>query len=149
MATASLILLACRGEENNVTNENSSKITLHGTWFYNESVIKNGSDGSHYDSYLANSCRKKTTWTFNSDGTFAEKQFVNLANGSCQGQPIRTGTYTYNENTKDLSFMMSDGTHNLVVKELAQNEVRIQTEHTFDWNGDGIADIQIEVFKRL
>jgi len=149
LVTTGILLLSCRGgDDTTVIDDNSSKVTLEGTWFYNRYILKNGKDGSVLISSTGGPCLSKTNQTFSSNGNFILRRFESPT-GSCQSQPIQYGTYSYNENTKELSVILSNELHKMVINDLTHKEVEIQYKSTTDYNGDGILDIRIEIYKKL
>lgn len=131
---------ACKKDDDN----NSPSAMLVGTWKVSKFVVYSGKDNSILASETVSGCNAQSTMEFKSDKTFLQKSYEAGTNGSCMLDDTDTGTYSYNEGTKELSTTYSGSTTADVMKveNLTHNQLSVSSGG-FDLDNDGFDDKSI------
>lgn len=128
---------SCKKDDDN----NSPSAMLVGTWKVSKTVVISGKDGSILSSDIVTGCSAQDNTEFRSDKTFINMSYDNSgANGACALDYTETGSYSYNESTKDLSMTWAGNTSADVYKVENLTNNQMQVYFMDDDNNDGFPD---------
>lgn len=140
-AAATLVVLsACRNDDAEPVSQPVHPIV--GTWKLNKTTIFSGTNNTVLFSETTPACEANSTFQFGSDKKFLLKTYSS-ATGSCALDGTESGTYSYAESTKTLTFTFPDNTtETSVLQSLTNNEMQIIADED-DYNSDGTIDKMI------
>ena len=138
---ALLSLAACKRDEEPVS-------PLLGTWRYTGGNFISGADDSPFNPHPANSCDSQSTIEFKK-GFYAVRQDFKVVSGTCTPEAVENLRYTYNEATKVLKLIASDGTEEeYTVSLLDGSNLHLETP-IGDANTDGINDKDLDTYTKI
>lgn len=150
LALAVLVLTvnSCRSDSND-NGVSNSPTNFVGTWKMVKNVKVSGRDNSVISSTTSFGCFASNTFQFATDYKFNFKLFDSLNGAPCALVETRIGTYSYNVNSKILSFVYSDNTtENVQIESLTDSEFVTIEDLNADYNGDGINDKEMVYFHK-
>ncbi|KMQ63101.1 hypothetical protein ACM46_14270 [Chryseobacterium angstadtii] len=133
-----ILVISCR-------NNDQADSPLLGTWKAAKTMTVSGNNGVILLQNSLTGCESNTTYQFWSNGDFEYNQY-------CSSPSVReTGTFSYGESTKVITFYITSGGGNQQGSEtlyaLTESEMQIITGKT-DYDNDGVLDTSIIIYIR-
>ncbi len=142
---ASLLLFtACHKDDDDTTTPNKELVV--GDWKFAGFLVLNKPENSASPITAPEGCGALQTWSFNADGSHHFIHYEKSGN-DCVESTRRTGTYTFNENTKDLAITYPNETETFSVYKVTETEMWWNLG-TIDYNGNTTDYLHILVFKK-
>lgn len=117
-------------------NDDEETPPIVGTWKINKSTYKYG-DGTS-DTEIPDACESKSNFTFKEDGVLINDEYYISGSSTCTPD-YSTGSYSYNENEKNLYLNFDGSTETFKVITLNNSELVLAGEKD-DYDGDGTDD---------
>ena len=118
-----------------------------GTWKYTGRKYINGANSTVFNPYAASNCEGQDTFVFKADGTAVETEH-SLSGSNCIVDSTTNYTYSYNAQTKELTFTRNGGTPDTFEVIKLDNNTLEYVYNISDENGDGVPDKQVLIWTR-